>query len=157
MDEQYWNRLNRVLTWILAIVLITSMGGVTYIALTPYEEADSFTEFYILGPDGKASNYPDTLTVGESGELIVGIVNHEREPVDYTVVLILDDRMIETETVRVDSGETWEEPFSFTPNTTGEKQLEIRLYKGTNPEISEKPYDDLRLWIDVLNKTINIE
>lgn len=61
--------------WILAVALVISMSGVIYIAMIPYEEPDPSTEFYILGPEGEASDYPDNLTVGESGELIVGIVN----------------------------------------------------------------------------------
>ncbi len=40
---------------------------------------ERFTEFYILGLEGKADNYPDELTVGEEGRVILGIVNHEHE------------------------------------------------------------------------------
>jgi len=38
---------------------------------------EPFTEFYILGPEGKADNYPTDYVLGENGTVIVGIVNHE--------------------------------------------------------------------------------
>ncbi len=36
-----------------------------------------FTEFYVLDPGGKAEDYPTNLKIGEEGEVIIGIVNHE--------------------------------------------------------------------------------
>ena len=47
-----------------------------YITLNP-EPSERFTEFYILGPGGKAYGYPENVTAGENVELIVGVVNRE--------------------------------------------------------------------------------
>ena len=38
-----------------------------YVIITP-KEGEKFTEFYILGPNGTASDYPTELKVGEEGE-----------------------------------------------------------------------------------------
>lgn len=47
-----------------------------YAVITP-KEGEKFTEFYVLDPNGKASDYPTNLKVGEEGEVIIGVVNHE--------------------------------------------------------------------------------
>ena len=38
-----------------------------YVIITP-KEGEKFTEFYILGPNGTASDYPTELKVGKGGE-----------------------------------------------------------------------------------------
>lgn len=78
------NRIERVLTIALIFAIVASICLLIYIIATP-RQGERFTEFYILGPEGKAENYPTNLTIGEKGKVIIGIVNHEGEPVNYTV------------------------------------------------------------------------
>ena len=78
------NRIERVLTIALIFAIVASICLLIYIIATP-RQGEKFTEFYILGPEGKAEGYPTNLTIGEKGKVIIGIVNHEGQPVDYTV------------------------------------------------------------------------
>lgn len=139
----------RTITGALALVVVVLLIGVAYVALTPQETTDPYTEFYVLGPDGQASGYPTNLTVGETGTLIVGITNREQKSVTYTVQLRLDDEPIESRAVTVDRGQTWEDRFSFAPESEGRKKLWIELYRGQSPDTTREPYRELWLSVNV--------
>lgn len=149
MDKKTEAQLTTVLTWTLAALLIASLVGVVYIALTPSAEENPYTEFYILGPEGNASDYPTNLSTGETGELIVGITNNEHREMTYTVVLVLDDEPVAERTVEVADGRTWKEEVQFTPEEAGEKQLDILLYIGGDADIDAEQYRKLQLTINV--------
>jgi len=68
--------LNKALTIILGVLLLCAIGGVIYISVSP-GAGERFTEFYILGPEGKAVDYPEKVALGEEAMVIVGIVNRE--------------------------------------------------------------------------------
>lgn len=140
--------VERVLTLALSVALVVALVGVLYVALTPGEGADRYTEFYVLGTDGNASDYPTNLTVGETGRLIVGITNHEQAVTTYTVRLQFGDRKVGQQTVTLANGQTWEREFSFTPETSGRRPLNILLYKGSNPGPSANPYRELQLMVN---------
>jgi hypothetical protein len=55
---------------------------------------EHFTEFYILGDGGKADNYNTKYLLGQSGKVIVGVVNHEYRPVNYTPEMRLDNKSL---------------------------------------------------------------
>lgn len=80
--------MDRALTVVLVISIISSMAALVYVVAVP-NDGESYTEFYILGPDGKADGYPSNLTVGESASIIIGIANHENQVVEYTVEIWL--------------------------------------------------------------------
>lgn len=67
---------------IISIVIVSS--GIYYVTTTP-RQGEQFTEFYILGPGGKMADYPTNLTVGQQGNVTIGIKNHEYEEVPYRV------------------------------------------------------------------------
>jgi uncharacterized membrane protein len=69
-------KIDKILSVILIISIILAIFMVVYVIITP-KEGEKFTEFYLLGPGGKAEDYPTNLNVGEDGEVIIGIVNHE--------------------------------------------------------------------------------
>jgi len=126
--------------------LIAAIGGTIYIAVTP-APGERFTEFYILGPSGKAHGYPTNLTLGESGTVIIGVVNHEYETMTYRVVVKLDNETIAAiEGITLGHEEKWEQNYTFTPQKTGERmKLEFLLYR----EGVEEPYRTLHLWVTV--------
>jgi uncharacterized membrane protein len=106
------------------------------------------TEFYILGPDGKAADYTSELVVGDEGSVIIGIVNREHETASYRVTVAIDGRENgNMGPVRLADGEKWEEQITYMPDRAGDNQrLEFYLYKNDNPEPYLKP---LRLWLNV--------
>lgn len=138
-------------TWILAAVVVLSLVGVVYFAVTPAASNDPYTEFYVLGTEGNASDYPTNLSVGESGTVTVGISNHEGESVTYTVVLRLNQEAVASRGVTVPAGSTWERQFSFTRRSPGQQELRILLYRGPSTGNGNEPYRWLRLRIGVDN------
>lgn len=149
LSDDTRERAERALTWVLAATLVASLVGVVYVATTPQQTSDPYTEFYILGPEGNATGYPTNLTVGETGTLIVGITNHEHRETQYTVALANNSSLITTRTVTVQDEATWEDRVTFTPTEPGRLRLRILLYRGDTADLAEEPYQRLRLWVDV--------
>ena len=142
--------LDRALTIILVLSILLSVTTLIYVVITP-KEGEHFTEFYLLGPEGMADNYPTNYTLGESGTVIVGVVNHEYRPVNYTMDVRLENRSLplpeDMQQVTLAHNETWEEPLTLTPPVEGkDMKLEFLLFNETD---KSTPYRDLHLWINV--------
>jgi uncharacterized membrane protein len=145
---------DKVLSVVLVVAIAGAIGTLGYVVATP-RVGEKFTEFYILGPNGKAEDYPTELMVGEEGKVILGIVNHEQEEVRYTVEVWIDGekgkvRIGGEERDEIDielgNGEKWKQEVGFVPQKAGEGQkVEFVLYKDGEPYFEEPPY----LWIDV--------
>ena len=137
-----------LLTAAAALLLALSVIGVVYVALTPAQTGQSYTEFSVLGANGSASGYPTDLAVGETGTARVVVVNHENRPVTYRVVAALGGDTVESYSVRLADGERDAQAVSFTPAAPGNETLRLRLYRGEEPSSGE-PYRTLRLDIAV--------
>ncbi len=145
---------DKVLSVVLAVVIAGAIGTLGYVIAAP-KVGEKFTEFYILGPEGKAEHYPEELKVGEEGRVIVGIVNHEQEQASYKVEVWIDGEKAKLRIggedrdeimVELENEEEWREEVSFVPQKAGEKQkVEFVLYKDGEPYFKQPPY----LWIDV--------
>ncbi len=86
-------KLDRVLTIILAISILATAATFTYVLITPKQE-EQFTEFYWLGPGGKIGEYQRNLTVGKNTTILLGVANHERRTINYTVEVWLINQSI---------------------------------------------------------------
>lgn len=139
------NAIRRSVTWVLVVTLVVSTAGAVYFVANPPSTADPYTEFYVLGPDGDAANYPAELSVGESGTAVVGVSNHERQSMSYAVEMRIGNRTVDDTRVSVDAGDTWEGEMSFTAQKAGDKPLRLLLYQ----ENATDPYRNARLWITV--------
>ena len=131
----------------IAAILIASFT----IVLMPRSEG--FTEFYVLNEQGKASDYPTNITLGDNAHIIIGIVNHEGRTVNYTVEIWLvnytlvnmavnvtqmfyaDSFSVVLEHKEYDLNAPWspqyEELIEIEPAVTGDFQLMIMLFKDT--------------------------
>ncbi len=100
-DEK--GRLDKALTIILILTIIMSIAALVYVIVTP-KQGEKFTEFYILGPGGKAYDYPTSVQAGNKSTVIVGVVNHEYMLVNYTMHILLNDTPIdETNSTSINS------------------------------------------------------
>lgn len=167
-DEK--SRLDKALTVILIITIFLSIAALVYVIVTP-KQGEKFTEFYILGPGGKAYDYPTSVQAGNQSTVIVGVVNHEYALVNYTMSISLNNTptnsTLMNNTIFYDNfrndfqfiypimsmnltlvhNETWEKPVSYVLNHTGDRQmLEFLLYREGN---FTSPYRDLHLWVNV--------
>ncbi len=146
-SQRQW--IDKALAWVLTVALLVALLGVIYVAVTPQSTGEAYTQFYVLGPNGSASGYPTNLSVGERGEFILGITNNENRDLEYTIVVSTNGSIITKRTVTVGNEENWEGLFAFTPDYAGKTQLNILLYRGSDPDVSAEPYRRLRLIIDV--------
>jgi uncharacterized membrane protein len=127
---------------------------------------EPFTEFYILGSDGTAANYPTDYVLGENGTVIVGITNHEQRPVNYTMEVRLEDTPLplpeDWDNICIEDNETLEKAVIITPPFEGTNMnLQFLLYNNDKKDTFEGdidlPYRYLNLWINVTqNLTENV-
>jgi uncharacterized membrane protein len=136
----------KVLSVVVVVVTIGLLMVVGYTIAVP-RSSEQYTEFYILNLDGKASDYPTNLEIGEKGGVILGVVNHERQAVKYRVETRIDDVLVgEFGPVKLENEAKCEVMVSYTPQKTGDRQkLEFLLFRDDTGE----SYLQLHLWIDV--------
>ena len=136
------SRIDKVLSVMLAVAILGAIGSLIYVVTTP-KEGEKFTEFYILGLEGKAELYPtefvlddgtvalvryggkDTYREKESdyGWVTLGIVNHEFAEASYKVNVWLDDNKMEVIGPILLTHETrWEQTVRIIPTQAGEDQ-----------------------------------
>lgn len=140
-------KYDKVISLILLILLAASIVAVIYITVNP-KSGEKFTEFYILGENGKAGNYPNNLTLGETGNLTMGIVNREQNVTSYDLVVQLNGTNLYNKTFTLSKNETKEIPFNFTAETPGQNQkMQFTLYKLPN---YTDVYRSLTLYINVV-------
>ncbi|MGZ4851829.1 MAG: DUF1616 domain-containing protein [Halobacteriota archaeon] len=131
---------NTALTWALLAVLIFAIGATIVIVAFP-QPGEPFTELYLLGPGGKASSYPTNLTVNQTANVTVGVVNHENTAVNYTLKVTLANRTINSTSFSLANTQTWENPVSFKPTQRGLGQkLEFDLYKDGDSNVYRSVY-----------------
>ncbi len=120
--------LDRYLSLIIIFFLALGVLSIIYIIVNP-QPSEEFTEFYVLGADGKAGNYPVNLTKGEVGKLTLGVVNHEYKKVDYLVVVKLDNRTFYKEEFTLPNKQKKEIAIKFVASSPGRQKLGMFLYK----------------------------
>lgn len=138
---------DKALSAILVVTILGAMGTTGYLIVKP-KARQNFTEFYLLGQEGKLADYPKQLAVGETGRVTVGIVNHEGQVSRYWLkVSVAEEELEQVGPVLLEDSEKWEGEISFMPETTGDNQkVEFFLFKGDEIEPSLGP---LRLWINI--------
>lgn len=161
-------RTDAALNVLLVASLVLAVGTVGYAVAIP-GSGEAFTEFYLLTENETgafiADDYPTEFERGQSKPVLVGIDNHEHEPVDYVVVVelqrvrgandsttVIEERELQRFTPRVGHNEAWTTTYDVTPTLTGERlRLAFLLYRDdapSNPTV-ENSYRELHLWINV--------
>ena len=140
------SRLDKILTVALVGAIIFAVGSLYYVATTP-KVGEKFTEFYILGPGGKAEGYPRDMKVNEEKEVIMGIVNHEYRPVSYTAEVRMNGYVMKRlGPYELNHEGKWEGPAGFSAFQPHENlKVEFLLFKDGESE----PYRSLHLWVNI--------
>ncbi len=89
-DWQDYDMIDKALV-IATIGLLIASGSLAYHIVTTPRTGERFTELGLLGPEGMADDYPNNLTVDETGNVIVMVRNREHETVNYTLAVGLGD------------------------------------------------------------------
>ena len=78
------SRVDRLLGVVLVLGILITMVITVFVIVVP-TEGEKFTEFYILGENRTAANYPAMNIVGQNYSMFVGIGNHENRDTSYTI------------------------------------------------------------------------
>lgn len=142
---------SRVIAGVLVVALLGSLGLLFHTIQSP-RLSESFTQFYILGTEGKFADYPSEFRVGQEAKIPVRIVNHEGKEVTYRVGLVIEDRkLIETPSIILADKEEWRGEVVFVPDQAGVHQkLELMLYQDNE---AKSRLDPLQLWVDIREKS----
>jgi uncharacterized membrane protein len=139
--------LEKTLLVTTIIVILGAIGTLGYAIVSP-RIGERFTEFYITGLDGQLVDFSEELTIGEEGQIVVSVANHEHEYVSYQVEVRLNGMpYAQTTSPELDHGEKWVDTVSFVPDRVGDNQkVELILYKMGESEPYRGP---LRILINV--------
>jgi outer membrane lipoprotein-sorting protein len=157
-EGRYFNGFGdlKILQWQLGEVEISLSGSLERSEMLKIAESiqEPFTEFYILGPEGKADNYPTNYVLGENGTLIVGITNHEYRHVNYTMDIRLKNTSLplspDQKHISLGHNDTSKKAITITPPFEGTNmELEFLLFNEID---NSMPYRNLNLWINVSGK-----
>jgi len=166
-------RLDRILSLVLLIAILAAVATTVYVIAVP-KEGEKFTEFFILGNNQKAADYPSEIMAGENSSLYIGIGNHEYRNITYTVETYLESMTFNEKTntsslaamdridrfrVPVTDNQTVIIPYSFTAKKTTYNRIEFLLFNETVPADRitgmnriNQSYRDLHLWITVISR-----
>jgi len=141
-----YSKTDRISTGILIFTIVLAVS-MLYFVITAPKIGERFTEFYILGPEGKADNYPTTLQYNYPSTILIGVANHEYVSVNYTVRIALDKEILTDTLFSLDHNEIWEKNVTFVPEKYGTNlKLEFWLFKDDN---FTSPYRELYMWVNV--------
>jgi uncharacterized membrane protein len=145
-----WKLLPRFDKWLYgglaAVVLASVVVGALVIARPKPQQP--FTDFYMLGPEGRLQGYPSKIINGEQARVNLVVANREGQDQTYTVDVRWNGETVQTlGPMEVLAGDEWSTPVTLKPSTVGNDQsVEFALKKKG----ADDTYLLLRLWIDVL-------
>lgn len=155
------SNIDKVLVLILFVAIFLTLLTAVLISVLPTKQ-ESFTEFYILGSSGTTIDYPKNITLGETSNVTIGLINQEHKIIDYTIEVWLinqtQDYDNETTTLQSTYHEMWflnkfmvtlnhfapdkdsmwqpqwEYKYNFNVNKTGRYTLMFLLFTTPAPE-----------------------
>jgi uncharacterized membrane protein len=147
-DLKEYSVLEKRVIVVFSLGIVIALGTSTYVAFTP-RPAVTYTDFYILGPGGNTSDYPTKLLVNQTGNLILGLTNHEGTTVNYTVrvdligvAIVHDPGSGFNKTIEVNRttwtwinktvvvGASWTQAYGFSIESPGLWKVHFLLFKG---------------------------
>lgn len=142
----------RRLPWVTIGLSAMVMGLVLFLGfrfgvLGGSRVGEAFTEFYVLGPSGKAEGYPRNLFPDQEAEVILGVVNQEGQLTNYTIEIRGEGRLLKRlGPFRLADKQKWEDKVSFALRRPGDRvKVEFLLFRQGTRGI----YRSLHLWVRV--------
>jgi uncharacterized membrane protein len=148
---RFWSRRSlpdKILSVALVVAIFGAIGTAGYVIAVP-KTGERYTEFYVLGSDGTAENYPRDLKLGDTGSVTLGIVNHEGVETSYRVEVKVDGELNNSvDPLVLAPEEKYENEVSFTPRKLGANQnVEFLLYRNGQTDV----YLRLHFWLNVVS------
>src|SRR5437879_1217635 len=169
LDVPRWGDLptaDRALALGVAAALVLGAGDIAFAIANP-PVAAGFTEFYLLDQFGGIApdSYPSRLNASQEGVMFLGVANHERRDMTYTVQvrLVTVQYVYNASTKRNDTvelgsvdlsvfsvnlldGGRWEERYTFSIPNPGDYHLRFFLFI---PPVQTQPSHFLQLRVHV--------
>ena len=162
-------RADGVMNVLLALSILLAVGSVGYAVAAP-PQGEDFSAIYILTEedDGElvADGYPTEFEPGESGELVVGVDNHEQRTTEYTIVVaeqllesdgnettVVEQRELDRFSTQLEHDETWTHAHSIQPTLTGD-DVRIVWLLYLDGDVPDEPSTEnaayhVHLWAEV--------
>lgn len=145
----WWRQLprsDRASYLVVIPILIFTIAAAAW-AVTSSAEPPATSEFYILGEEDLAQDYPRQGAVGQPQQVTIGINNLEGQDKAYWVAAYQDQELIGTAgPFSIKDSQKLSAPLSYTPVQAGENvRIEFLLYQ----DLDESPYRRLELWMAV--------
>jgi uncharacterized membrane protein len=154
--NRWWSSLGiseRNMMAVMVGVLFLTLLAAAWIFLLP-SPSSYMTEFYMLGSEGYAENFPRQANMGQSISVSLGVTNRERTSMQYRLEVWQVDPLDGTHrqlvagvspfTLSVGESHQWDQ--SWQPAWSGQdQQFEFLLYTADDPD----PYRQLLLWMNI--------
>ena len=154
--QHWWGGLprleRRIYLLIAGTALLAALCSV-WILIVP--SSDTYmTEFYMLGAQGNAEDYPRQSTPGQQVRVTAGVNNRERDTANYRIEVWASDRWNPSQRMKIQQagpislapGQEGRLPISWqTPAIGNDQSIELLLFRDGSAE----PYRRLQLWIDI--------
>lgn len=137
-------RLERVA--VLGSAVLVGAVACSLLTVSTRPALPPLTEFFMLGSEGLAENYPRSVAAGEPVSVALGVTNREGRPVEYRVMARQRDvSLAETSPFQVEPGATWTGRLHFVLDEYGfDQRVEIVLLRTSDAA----PYRRLQLVVD---------
>jgi len=163
--------VDKALTVGIVVMLVASVVVLAWAVATP-KTGERFTQLAILGPGGKAVDYPRNLTVDERATVMVSVKSYEHEVRSYSLMIIITS-VADNSTAVGSWGIDWSQTHDLSPNTgivqnftlehlgeynrtfnftvtsSGEWKLQFLLYLDGDQLTQQDRYREVYLWLGV--------
>jgi uncharacterized membrane protein len=162
--------VDRLLSGVLTLIIIVVILTTVYVIVSP-KEGERFTEFFILGENRTAADYPVQIIAGQNYPMFIGVGNYEHRNISYTIETWMLQTEFDTVTntsaiVAMDPldqlslplahNETTIIPYTLSVKRPEYNRVEFLLFNETIPgsEVSgsdriNASYRNNHLWVDV--------
>ena len=136
----------KLLSVVLVITILGALGMLGYLIAAPRVD-EAFTEFYILNLEGESRDYPQVLSIGQPGQIVAVIINHEQAETTYYIDVVVNGvSHSHSQPITLENDGRREETLTFTADSVGENQkVEFQLIKNDTPGV----YRSTHIWVDV--------
>jgi uncharacterized membrane protein len=140
-------RIDRLLSVILVVIILIAITTTIYVIASP-KESEHFSEFFILGENKMAADYPSQIITGQSYPMFIGVGNHEYRNMTYTIetwatltefdnvtnsTTVIKMNNLDKRSLTIAHNETTIIPYTLSLNKTGYNRMEFLLFNETIP------------------------
>lgn len=127
-------KLEKMLSIFLILCIILVIGTAAYSLikiddLNPGNTTKNATTFYVENLNFNTSGYTLDLISGEQRTLNMILVNQEGSTVNYSIVVQVNNSILQQENITLGNNQKMEIPLNFTAGIPGERNMEFILYK----------------------------